>query len=103
MQVHGIAVLIGEHLHLDMPRAFDELFDEQGAVTECRLGFATTALEGLGHGLAVRDRAHSATAAPGCGLEHDRVADLPGERRGRVARRERLAASRDRWDVERLR
>ena len=103
VQVHGIAGLIGENLHLDVPRAFDELFHEQRAVAERRLGFAATALERVGHRLPVRDRAHAATAAPGRGLEHDRIADFLRERRCRAARRERFAASRDRWDAKRLR
>ena len=103
MQVHRVAVSVGKHLHFDVPRAFDQLFHEERAVAERRLGFAATARIGVDHRLAVGDRAHAATATPRGGLEHHRVADLLGKRRCRIARPERLAASRDRGDTERLR
>ena len=39
-EVHGVAVLVGEDLDLDVARLLDELFDEDRRVPECGLRFA---------------------------------------------------------------
>ncbi len=71
----GVAVLVGEHLELDVARALDELLAEDVRVLEARLRLAACAREGLGHlGLGAHD-AHPAPAAAAARLEDDRVAD----------------------------
>ncbi len=46
-QRHGVAVLVGEHLDLDVSSTFDEALDEDGAVTERRCGLAFARSDGL--------------------------------------------------------
>ncbi len=75
-QGDGVAVAVGEHLHLDVAATFDVALDEHRAVTEraLRLTF------GRGDGLVeVGQRAHDAhapTAAAGGGLDQCGNADL---------------------------
>jgi hypothetical protein len=44
-EIHRIAVLIREHLHLNMPRIDDGLLDIHFAVAECPLRFALRAFQ----------------------------------------------------------
>ena len=68
VQVHGVTVGIGQHLHFDVLGAVDVFFDEDIAATKGALGFAL----GLGQrrdklGLAVTD-AHAAPPPPNAAL-----------------------------------
>ena len=78
-QVDDIAVLVAEHLDLDVARVDDELLDEHAVVAEARLGLrAGRAVAFLGL-LGVEGDAHALAAAAGRGLDHDGVADLGGD------------------------
>ena len=43
VQMDDVAVRVGQHLHFDVPRSFDQLFDEQRAVAESGFRLAATA------------------------------------------------------------
>ena len=47
VQMNDVAARISQHLHFDVPRPFDQLFDEQRAVAERSLGFAADRLDHL--------------------------------------------------------
>ncbi len=77
--MHGVAVRVAEHLHLDMAGALDQLFEIDLVLAEGGLGLALA----LGHlaqqvGLGA-DGAHAAPAAAPGGLQHHRIADLGGQ------------------------
>ena len=79
-QMDGVAVLIGQHLHFDVPRMLDVLFQIDAAVAEGRLGLGPGLLQGhLQHQL-VQRHAHAAPAAAGRRLDQHRKADLVGQR-----------------------
>ena len=87
-QIHGIAVLVGQHLDLDMARVLQKLLHVHHGIVEGSLRF------GLGHGHRVEQRrfgmhhAHAASAAAAGGLDDDRVADELGDSHdlGRIVR-----------------
>ncbi len=84
VEVHGVAVLVAQHLHLDVARGFEELLDVDGAVAEGRLGLGGRGLHARAERGLVVDDAHASPAAAGRGLHDDRVADLVGEFDGLV-------------------
>ena len=85
MQVDHRAMGIGEDLHLDVPRPFDELLEEQRAVTEGGGRLAPAALECLGHVLGRLHGPHAPAAPSQRGLQHNRIAQV-GRQRPRVVR-----------------
>ncbi len=78
-QVDDVAVLVAEHLDLDVARIDDELLDEHPIVAEARLGLRAGRAEPLLGLLGVEGDAHALAAAAGRGLDHDGVADLGGD------------------------
>ena len=83
-QVDDVAVLVGQHLDLDVPRFLDVLLGEDAAVAEGRDGLVGGPLEPVPALGVVVHHAHALAAAAGGGLEHHRVADLPGDLHGMV-------------------
>ena len=76
----GVAVAVGDHLHLDVPRARDQPLEEDHAAAEGPLGLVAGALVGvLQVGRAGHHPDPPATAAGGR-LEHQRVPHLVGGR-----------------------
>ena len=77
--MHEPAVAVADELHLDVLRAFDELFEEDVGDAE---GGTRFTLGGVERGFelirAVND-AHAATATAHRGLHDDRVAEFLGE------------------------
>ena len=73
-----IAVLVGQHLELDVARLLDELLHVEIAVAEgiCRL--AVGGVEEIGQLLGAADDSHAAPAAARLGLEDHRETDLLG-------------------------
>src|ERR1017187_8079192 len=63
-QAHYVAVLVGQHLKLDVPRPLDELLHVQIAVAErgCRLRLCR--VKPIGQLVSAADNAHSAPPAP---------------------------------------
>ncbi len=71
-----MAVLVAQHLDLDMARVDDELLDEHPLVAKRRLRLRARPRETLRHlGARMRDP-HALAAAAGRGLDHHRIADL---------------------------
>ena len=85
-QVDDVAMLVAEHLDLDVARAFDELLDEDAVVAEGALGLGADGGEAFLDVLAVPGDANALAAAAGRRLQHHRIADLLGDahRMGRV-------------------
>ena len=74
-----VAVLVGEHLELDVARLLDELLHVELAVAEGVGGFSGGGMEEVGQFFGSAHDAHAATAAAGLGFENDGVADLCGD------------------------
>ena len=74
-----VAVLVAEHLELDVPRRLDVLLDVDVADAERRLGLALRGLDGVRQLAGRAHDAHAAAAAAGGRLDDDRIADLLGE------------------------
>src|SRR5581483_3410390 len=75
-QVDDVAVLVAQHLDLDVARVLDELLDEDAVVAEARLGLRAGEREALLGLLRRVGDAHALAAAAGRGLDHHRIADL---------------------------
>ena len=78
-EMNDIAMLVAEHLDLDMARLLDIFLDEHAIVAEARLGLAPGRRVSLGDLLGAIGDAHALAAAAGRGLDHDRKADLLGD------------------------
>src|SRR5690606_148609 len=75
-QVHGVAVLVGQHLELHVTRVLEELLHVHRRVAEGRAGLGPGHVDGVEQrGLGVYD-AHAAPATAAGGLDDDRVADV---------------------------
>ena len=85
---------VGEHLHLDVPRALDVALDEHAAVAEAGARLGGGALERLAALLGVAGDPHALAAAAGARLEQHRVADPLGRRDAPRRRRRRRRRSR---------
>jgi len=79
-EVDHIAMLIGQHLHLNVARLHDGLLDVNGIVAESLARFALRLFERRGQGIGVLDQAHAFTAPTCRRLEHHRIADLARRR-----------------------
>jgi hypothetical protein len=78
-EIDDVAVLVAEHLNLDVARIDDEFLDEHAVVAERGLRLRLGAREAFRHlGLRIGD-AHALAAAAGRGLDHHRIADLVGD------------------------
>jgi len=80
--VDDVAVLVAQHLDLDVARALDELLDEDPVVAEAGLGLGAHGREALLDVLPAPGHADALAAAAGRGLDHDRIADLLGDLHG---------------------
>ena len=78
-QMHDIAVLVAEDLHLDMAGAFHQLFEIDLVLAESGLGLALGDDHVVHELRFVADHAHAAATAAPRRLEHHRVTDLGGE------------------------
>ena len=78
-EIDHVAVLVAEHLDLDVARIGDELLDEDPVVAEGGCGFRLGAGEALGDLARGIGDAHALAAAAGGGLDHHRIADLVGD------------------------
>ena len=78
-QPDGIAVLVGQHLHLDVAGIDDRFFDIDFAVAERTLRLALRRFERGTKFLASVHQAHAFAAAAGRGFQHHRVADALGD------------------------
>ncbi|MCY1518629.1 hypothetical protein D9M68_533520 [compost metagenome] len=76
-QVQLVAVLVAQHLDLDVARAFDRAFDDDLVGAEGAGRFGAGLAQQLGQCAFLVHHAHAAPAAAGSGLEDHRVADAP--------------------------
>ena len=83
-QVHDVALVVREDLHLDVPGAQHGLLDEHRGITEGGVRLAHRRVQGAGQLLGALHTAHAAPAAAGHGLDEHGVADLLGGRDQRV-------------------
>jgi hypothetical protein len=74
-QMHQMAVLVAEDLHLDMARAIEVALQDEPAVAEGRFGLAPGALQGCRELRGFRDHPHAAPAAARRGLDQHRIAE----------------------------
>ena len=74
------AVRVGQHLHLDVPRALDEPLEQQRVVAERRRGHAAGGGERVGQLVGARDDLHALAAAARRRLDQQREARLRGRR-----------------------
>ncbi len=72
-EMDDVAVVIADHLHLDVPGVGNNLFDIDIVATECRLGLGPAAVIRLFQLGDAEDHAHASAAAAGDGLDHDRA------------------------------
>ncbi len=78
-EIDDVAVLVAEHLDLDVAGIDDELLDEHAVVAERGLRLRARARETF-RDLVARSRdAHALAAAAGGGLDHHGIADLVGD------------------------
>jgi hypothetical protein len=77
-EVDHVAVLVAEHLDLDVARPDDGLLDVDRVVAERAQGLAARALERGPELFCAVHEAHALAAAAGGRLEHHRVADARG-------------------------
>ena len=71
-------MLIGEHLHLDVARVDDGLFDVDFAIAEGTLGFAAGGVERRLQLLGSVYQPHALAAAASGRFQHHRIANLCG-------------------------
>lgn len=77
-QVHVVAVLIAEHLHLHVARPLDELLDQHGVIVERLLGLALRRIQLLHEFFLGQRNAHALPATATYRLDHHRKTDLAG-------------------------
>ncbi len=81
-EINGVAMLVGQHLHLDVAGIDDGLLDVDFVVSEGALGLALSGLKGRLQFLRGVHQAHAFAAASGSRFQHYREADffrdLPG-------------------------
>ena len=77
-EVHDVAVVVADHLELDVLRVLQILFDVHVAVPERRLGLTLRRPQRSAQLVRGPHDAHAAAAAAGHGLDDHRIADVPG-------------------------
>src|SRR3546814_10368769 len=75
-EVHGVAVVVAEDLHLDMARRRQAALQQDMLVAERGLGLAARRLQRFEEIVLARPHSHALAAAAGGSLDHQRVADL---------------------------
>ena len=98
-QMRDRAVTVAENLHLDVPRALNELLDIQLVAAERGFGFGLAAPEGGFHFVRRQNRAGAAAAA--AGQRFDDCWAIGGEERFRLVQRDGAVDARDDRDVSR--
>ena len=77
-QIDRVAVLVAQHLQLDVPRVLQILLNKHGAVAEGRLSFLTRHPQHRSQRRLIMAHLHAATAAARRSLDDDRESDLLG-------------------------
>jgi hypothetical protein len=103
VQMHHLAVRVGEDLHFDVARSIDHALEEDRPVAERGLRLAAASLERLGHLAGCVDAPHAAPAATRRSFEHHRVTEVARHRSRLLRRRRWRGAPRHDRDADRLR
>ncbi len=101
-QVNQVAVVVAQHLHLDVLGAHDQLLQKHRVVAERLARLGARALQRLGHLAGGAHHAHAATAAAGRRLHQHRIAGLVGEGARGLERAQRLGRAGHHRDPGRL-
>ena len=80
--MNRVAVVVGDHLHLDVPRLLDVFLEIDVAVAEGGLRLGLGLLQSGLQGKVVQGDAHSAAAAAGRSLDQHRKTKLMGKQHG---------------------
>ena len=83
-EIDDVAVGVAEHLDLDMPRLFDVFLDKDAVVGKARFRLARGRAKTVARLGVVRGDPHPLAAAAGGSLDHDRIADVAGDRDGGI-------------------
>src|SRR4051794_9894044 len=97
-KVDHVAILIAEHLNLDVTRAVDQFLDVHFPALKGPLGLARGVTEGAFEIRFRVDAAHALSTSAGCGLDHHGIADTCGECAGVSWVAESCIRARDDWD-----
>src|SRR4051812_49171705 len=92
-EMDDAAVLIAENLELDVARRLDVLLEIHVGDAEGRFRLALRRLERVRQLAAVADDAHAASAAAGCRLDDDGIADVLGDLEGLLFALDRAVAA----------
>jgi len=85
-QIEDGAMLVAQHLDLDMARLLDEFFDEHPIIAKARQPLAAHAVEILAHVAFRPGKTHALAPATRRRLHHHRIADVAGDRDGMFGR-----------------
>ena len=77
-QIDAVAVLVAQHLNLDMARVFDKLFNEKPIIAKRGCGLRARPVEAFAHLIGIVGDAHALATAAGRCLDHHRIADFLG-------------------------
>ena len=84
-EINNVAVVVAEHLDLDMPRLFYVFLDKDPVVGKARFRLARRRAKPVSRLGIVRGDPHTLAATSGRGLDHDRIADIAGDRDGGIS------------------
>ena len=73
-------MVVGQQLHLDVPRRQDATFEIHRRVAKCRTRLGACGAQGAREVGGIRDRAHALASTAGHGLQHQGIADTFGNR-----------------------
>ena len=93
-EMHDAAMVIAQHLDLDVARVLEILLDVHVRHAECRLGFALRRLDRVPELLRRAHDAHAAAAAARCRFDDDRKAACIGELQRRFFALDRTVGAR---------
>lgn len=79
-----VALTVGQQLHLDMSRVVEESLDEDGTITESRLGLTDSPLKVLLETFLIPDYPHSSSTTTHGGLDDDWESVLLDEAIGEI-------------------
>src|SRR5579883_115673 len=94
-QMNRAALAVAQQLDLHMARLFEIALDIDGIVAEIRAGFALSQLQRFRQLLGAAGDLHPFSAAPGGGLDQNRVANLPRGLEGVVGAGDRAVRAAD--------
>src|SRR4051794_29235466 len=83
-EIDDFPVIVAKHLDLDVPRLFDVFLDKDAVVGKARFRLACGRTKPITHLGVARGDPHALAAAASRSLDHDRIADVAGDRDGGI-------------------